>query len=81
MRCAVWVVDSGGPKEAKFNRIRQVAAICPHGRAHWRHLMNTTEVSVCGSDVVFLSNYFDHLLLFIFIIITKAELTGAVPQT
>ena len=82
MRCAVWVVDSGGPKKkAKFSRIRQVAPICPHGRAHWRHLMNTTEVSVCGGDVVFLSNYFGHLLLFIFIIITKAELTGAVPQT
>jgi len=30
--------------------------------AHWRHLANVTEPSMCGSDVV-LSNYFDHLLL------------------
>jgi len=68
-------------KKAKFSRIRQVAPICPHGRAHWRHLMNTTEVSVCGGDVVFLSNYFDHLLLFIFIIVTKSRVDwGCAPD-
>ena len=38
--------------------------MCPHGRAHWRHLANTTEPSVYGGDVVSVSIYFDHLLLF-----------------
>jgi len=37
-RDAVWIVDSGGPKEA-----------C----AHWRHLLNTIKPSVCGSDAIF----------------------------
>jgi len=36
---AVWIVDSGRPKEA-----------CVTWWAHWRHLVNTTEPSVCGSD-------------------------------
>jgi len=31
--------------------------------AHWRHLANTIEPSVCGGDVAFLSNYFDYLLM------------------
>jgi len=39
----------GGMKQ-KFNRIRQVAPICLHGRAHWRNLASTTEPSVCGGD-------------------------------
>jgi len=49
----------GGPglsglvlEEAQFNRVRQVAPIHPHRRAHWRHLANTTEPSVCGGDAV-----------------------------
>jgi len=54
-RFAVWVEDSGWPKEAKFNGIRQVAPMCPHGRAHWRHLANTTELCVCGGDAVFVN--------------------------
>jgi len=33
-----------------LDRIRQVAPTCSHGRAHWRHLANTIEPSVCGSD-------------------------------
>jgi len=36
----------------KFNHIRQVAPVCPHGKAHWRHLAKTTEPSVCGGDAV-----------------------------
>ena len=64
-RFAVWVVDSGGPNEAQvqsylpggasvhnFNRICQVAPMCPHGRAHWCHLANTIKPSVCGGDAV-----------------------------
>jgi len=38
-----------GPRKHKFIRIRQVAPMCPHGRAQWRHLANMIELSVfCG---------------------------------
>jgi len=40
-----------GRRMHKFNRIRQVARMCPHGRTHYRHLENTTEPSVYGGDV------------------------------
>ena len=40
-RDAVWVEDSGGPKDA-----------CIRWGAHWRHLANTTEQSVHGGDAV-----------------------------
>jgi len=33
----------------KFIRIHQVAPVCPQWRAHWRHLANTIEPSVCDS--------------------------------
>jgi len=36
-----------GRRKHKFNRILQVAPMCPHMRAHWRHLANTIEPSVC----------------------------------
>jgi len=36
----------------KFNHICQVAPMCPHGRAHWCHLANTTEPSVCCGSAV-----------------------------
>ena len=32
--------------------------------AHWRHLANAIEPSMCGGDAVFLSNYFDYLFIF-----------------
>ena len=32
-------------------------------RAHWRHLANTIEPSMCGGDAAFLSNYFNHSLV------------------
>jgi len=49
-----------GQKKHKFNRIRQVAPMCPHGSAHLRNLANTIEpFGCCG----LMSNYFDHLLL------------------
>jgi len=41
-----------GQRKHNFNPIRQVAPVCPHGRAHWRHLANTIELSVCGGDAV-----------------------------
>jgi len=50
-RVAIWVVDSGGPKEA-----------CIMWGAHWRNLANTNEPSMSGGDAAFLSNYFDCLL-------------------
>jgi len=34
----------------KFNRIRQVAPMCPHRRTHCRHLANAIEPSVYGGD-------------------------------
>jgi len=39
-----------GQRKHKFNHIRQVAPMCPHGRTHWRHLANTIEPSVCCGD-------------------------------
>jgi len=30
--------------DGRFNRIREVAPMCPHGRIHWRHLVNTIEL-------------------------------------
>jgi len=41
-----------GRRKHEFNRIRQMAPLCPHGRTHWRHLANTIELSVCGGDAV-----------------------------
>jgi len=35
------------------------------GGAQWRHLANTTEPSMCGGNAAFLSNYFDHLFMFV----------------
>jgi len=39
-------------RKQKFNRIRQVAPMCGHERTHWRHLVNSTEPSVCSGDAV-----------------------------
>ena len=41
-----------GRTKHKFNRICQVAPMCPHRKVHWRHLANMIEPSVCGSDAV-----------------------------
>jgi len=50
-RKAVWDWDSGGPKEA-----------CLRWGAHWRHLANTTKLTVCGGDAaccqITLTTYF-----------------------
>jgi len=58
-------LDLGGPKEAQvqwyspggtnehnFSRIRRVVPVCPHGRTHWHHLANKTELFVCSGDAV-----------------------------
>jgi len=34
----------------KFNRIRQVAPVCPYGSTRCRHLSNNVEPSVFGND-------------------------------
>jgi len=39
-----------GRRKHQFTRIRQVAPVCPHARAHLRHLANTVEPSVCSGD-------------------------------
>jgi len=36
---------------------------CIKWGAHWRHMANTIEPSMCDGNAAFLSNYFDHLLL------------------
>jgi len=41
-----------GRRKHKFNCIRQVAPMCPPMWAHWHHLANTIEQSVCGGDAV-----------------------------
>jgi len=41
-----------GRRKHKFSRIRQAAPMCPHGKAHWRHLADTIEPFVCGSNAV-----------------------------
>jgi len=39
-------------RKHKFNRICKVATLCPDGKAHWRHLANTIELSICGGDAL-----------------------------
>jgi len=41
-----------GRRKHKFSRIRHVAPMCVHEKAHWRHLANTVEPFVCGGDAV-----------------------------
>ena len=51
--------------------------------AHWRHVMNVIELSMCGGDVALCHLcYFDHLLLFLFffpIIIVLAVVQYSCP--
>jgi len=42
----LWILV--GRRKHKFNRVRQVGPMFPRRRAHWRHLTNTIELSVCG---------------------------------
>ena len=37
----------------KFNRIRQVAPMCPHGRTRCRHLSNNVEPSIYGGNATY----------------------------
>jgi len=48
---AVWFLDLGRYKKYVLD-----------GGAHWHHLVNTIEPSMCGGDAAFFSNYVDHLL-------------------
>ena len=45
--CGLWT--QVGRKKHMFNRICQVAPMCPHGRSHWCHLANTIELSICSN--------------------------------
>jgi len=40
-----------GRRKHKFSRIRQMAPMCPHERAHWCHTANRIEPSICGGNV------------------------------
>jgi len=59
MRCArtagtidstfgLWILV--GLRKHKFDCICQVAPMCPHGKAHWRHLVNTTNMQ--SADII-----------------------------
>ena len=50
-----------GRRMHKFNRIRQVAPMCPHGRTRCCRLLNNIEPYVYAARR-FMANYFDHLL-------------------
>jgi len=39
-----------GRRKHRFNRIRQMAPMCPHSRVRLCHLVNTIELSVSGGD-------------------------------
>jgi len=45
----------------KFNRIRQVAPMCPYGRTRCRQLSNNNEPSFYGNDAPYVK-LLDHLL-------------------
>jgi len=62
-------VNSGGSKEA-----------CIRWGAHWRHLANTFELSMCGGDAAFLSNYFDHLILFDIVVVILMRVVASESQ-
>jgi len=47
-----------------------------HGDANWRNLADATEPSMCGSDAVFLSYYFDQLLLLGLMVVLLTGLCG-----
>jgi len=53
-----------GRRKHNFSRIHQIVPICPHGRAHCRHLVNTIELSCLRRRCGLMSNYFDRLLKF-----------------
>jgi len=45
-------MDSGGLKEAQVQSYSPGGANVPKWEAHWRHLANTIEPSICISDAV-----------------------------
>jgi len=50
------IVDRLRRRKHKFNCICQVVPMCPPMWAHWCHLANTIESSICGGDAVFCQN-------------------------
>jgi len=41
-----------GRRKHKFNHIHHVAPMCPPGRAHWHHLANMIELTICSGNAV-----------------------------
>jgi len=52
--CCLGLWTRVGLRKHRFNHIRQVAPMCPEWMAHWRHVENTIQPSVCCSDAVLL---------------------------
>jgi len=58
------------PIELPFGMMSRVGSRIhvPDASAHWRHLVNATEPSVCSDEVVIcMSNYYDHLLTLLYL--------------
>ena len=75
-RDAVWVVGSDGPYESCVRWGSRAAEERCHGNhllafyvwaAHWRHLANTTEASMCGGDAALCQITLPLVILIIFI--------------
>ena len=62
-------MDSKGQKEAQVQPYSPGSASVPRREAYWRHLENTPSAAAMRS----MSNYFDHLLVFI---VTRAVHRG-----
>jgi len=59
-----------------------VAPMCPHGKAHWRHLQNTIELPICGPDAALCQITFTTItvIVVIFIIVLVVELLWTAPE-
>jgi len=54
------------PIKIRFGMLSLVhGTVYGSGGSHWRNLANTIEPSVCGGNAGLMTNYFDHLCIFI----------------
>ena len=61
-RFGISTVDSNGRRMHKFNRIRHVAPMCPHGRTRCCHLSNNIEPSVYGGNAPYVKLLWPHVI-------------------
>jgi len=52
----------------------------PGKHVHWSHLANTTEPSMCGGNVAFLSNYFGHILWLSLLLLSLCTIKFKFPK-